>query len=473
MKKLINLFIPNSKNNYHPYLIRKSSLAIYLLLIIIFNLGFSIWGTNTVQAQVSSSVLYELHNQERLKSGLTQLSINSDLVESATKKAEVMLELDCWSHYCPSDTTPWVYFDQSGYKYIFAGENLAEGFDNNENVISAWLNSPTHRDNMLKPEFSEIGIGFAYGDFQGKRNNTIIVVHFGSRTVQPEELPVTNDNNIGNQIQITNPKNNLITNNNNFNIEGIAPDFSLVTINSNNQEIGRVNAEGGIFTYRAPQPYNDGLHQFSAQAFTNNGTFLGLSNKVNVTIDTIAPQIVQNSLKVEAISIGDSNKAIISLIIEGNPQEVKTSIANITFSKTSVNTWDAEIEVSVLQQIESFELSAIDNAQNKDTVNIFTNQLLPQIQVKNEEVSALELENNEQDLIITNFVNGDLQFQFNIFFAIFLLSLFGIDYYFLASTGLTAIKRSKSHLHFGIIILLLFVAFLGGLGGKVLTGLQI
>jgi len=175
-----NLIIPNSNNNYHPYLLRTGFLSLTVTLIFIGNILFSALGLVTINAYVDSSSIYRLHNQERMNNSLNELTVNPLLVESATKKAEAMMKSDCWSHYCPDGKSPWDFFDTAGYDYIYAGENLGEGFSENETLMSAWMNSPTHRENVLNYKFSEIGIGFATGDYQGIQNNTIVVVHFGS-----------------------------------------------------------------------------------------------------------------------------------------------------------------------------------------------------------------------------------------------------------------------------------------------------
>ena len=183
-----NYLIPNSSNNYHPYLLRQRFLSITVIFIIISNLLFSALGLVTINASIDSNSIYNLQNQERLKYSLSELTVNPLLVESATQKAEAMLLSDCWSHYCPDGKSPWDFFDNVGYDYIYAGENLGEGFSENEMLMSAWMNSPTHRENILNSKFTEVGIGFAKGDYQGIKNNIIVVVHFGSTSEHNEAI---------------------------------------------------------------------------------------------------------------------------------------------------------------------------------------------------------------------------------------------------------------------------------------------
>ena len=197
-----NLFIPNKKNHYRPFFLRTGFLSIVVLFTIIGNILFSAFGVVKINAYIDFDNIYALHNSERIKKSLKELTINQLLINSATNKAEAMLASDCWSHYCPDGKSPWDFFKAAGYEYIYAGENLGEGFTTNEALMSAWMNSPTHRSNILNGEFDEIGIGFAKGNYQGIKDNIIVVVHFGkSDSVQADsnqviDKPVVNNDNI-------------------------------------------------------------------------------------------------------------------------------------------------------------------------------------------------------------------------------------------------------------------------------------
>lgn len=126
------------------------------------------------------SRLIELTNIERSKAGLKALTYNSDLHEAALAKATNMLADDYFEHIAPSGKTPWNFIDAAGYRYIKAGENLAIDFTTVDGPVPAWMASPTHRANVLKPEYKEIGIAQVTGEFQG-RQTTIVVQMFGAR----------------------------------------------------------------------------------------------------------------------------------------------------------------------------------------------------------------------------------------------------------------------------------------------------
>jgi len=80
-----------------------------------------------------------------------------------------------FSHTSPDGTKPWHLFKILGYKYTYAGENLAEGFKTASETEKAWIESSEHRTNILNPYFKDVGIGIAEGV-----NGLIIVQEFGS-----------------------------------------------------------------------------------------------------------------------------------------------------------------------------------------------------------------------------------------------------------------------------------------------------
>ena len=99
--------LPSSKNNYTPLLLHRSALVIYVVVIFLFNIVVGQLQISSVYADVDASALYGLHNSTRSSNGLPTLSINQQLVTSATNKAKAMLDSDCWDHYCPPGTSPW------------------------------------------------------------------------------------------------------------------------------------------------------------------------------------------------------------------------------------------------------------------------------------------------------------------------------------------------------------------------------
>ena|SRR5258708_2523264 len=91
-----------------------------------------------------------------------------------------MLAKGYWAHVAPDGTEPWAFFVAANYNYKYAGENLARDFGDPASAVNAWMASPTHRANILSPNYKETGIGVVEGSLAGA-DTTIIVQFFGTR----------------------------------------------------------------------------------------------------------------------------------------------------------------------------------------------------------------------------------------------------------------------------------------------------
>lgn len=139
-------------------------------------------------AAVIASVLVDLANDDREDRGLGTLTVNPALVSAAQAKANDMAEKSYFAHTSPDGTTSWQWFKDAGYVYAYAGENLAVDFSDSEDVSRAWMNSPTHRANVLGENFTEIGIATAVGTYKG-HTATFVVQMFG-RPAQSAQVAV-------------------------------------------------------------------------------------------------------------------------------------------------------------------------------------------------------------------------------------------------------------------------------------------
>ncbi len=123
-------------------------------------------------AAVDSNTLMNLINQERTNRNLVSLFTHKALLGAATQKSQDMIDRDYFAHVDPDGNYVWPKIVASGYSpYRILGENLAVDFSTSEGIIQAWLDSPTHRANLLHPEFVDQGLTALYGDFQGRYTN--------------------------------------------------------------------------------------------------------------------------------------------------------------------------------------------------------------------------------------------------------------------------------------------------------------
>ncbi len=137
----------------------------------------------TASAAVSTQAVLNLTNSTRTQSGLAPLTSNSQLAQAAVLKAQDMLAKDYFAHTSPEGLNSWHWFKKVGYNYKTAGENLAIDFVDSNSVFSAWMASPSHRANILDPDFAEIGIAIINGEFSGS-NTTVVVQMFGAKAGQ-------------------------------------------------------------------------------------------------------------------------------------------------------------------------------------------------------------------------------------------------------------------------------------------------
>lgn len=193
-------FIPSEHNSYRAHSVQINMLSAYLFVAIMLvfvnkQTGFF---TNVlgVATDITATKLMEYTNSERQKAGLPVLTENPQLNEAAQKKAANMLQQDYWAHFGPNGESPWDFIKQSGYQYEYAGENLAKNFLFSQNVVEAWMNSPTHRENILRKDYREVGFAVVNGMLNGEET-TLVVQMFGSpvnaSVIQKEETTPVED----------------------------------------------------------------------------------------------------------------------------------------------------------------------------------------------------------------------------------------------------------------------------------------
>lgn len=179
-----NWFIPHKDTHKKAHLLSWEGLVIYILIFILLQVGLSIIsytkpGILGISGSIDQKRLIELTNTERQKAGLPQVSENDALDKAAALKAQNMFTENYWSHFAPSGKTPWDFILGSGYRFTYAGENLAKNFYKSDDIVTAWMASPTHRDNLLNPKYKDMGIAVVDGVLNGQKT-TLIVQMFGT-----------------------------------------------------------------------------------------------------------------------------------------------------------------------------------------------------------------------------------------------------------------------------------------------------
>lgn len=191
-----HLFVPHDGNNYRAKVLHVDFLSYYLIFVLFFSFGFKLINNASgdvlgYATDITTDKLLQLTNDVRSQNQLTPLSFNQQLTAAAQKKASDMFAKNYWSHYGPDGATPWDFILSSGYKYEFAGENLAKNFLFSQGVVDAWMASPSHKENILRNDYTEVGFAIVNGVLNGEET-TLVVQMFGkpmSSTVAREPLP--------------------------------------------------------------------------------------------------------------------------------------------------------------------------------------------------------------------------------------------------------------------------------------------
>ena len=167
-------------------------LGMVLLTFLASNMWALLWqGSDWLVATILPATVIDLTNSERERSAASTLRRNEQLDAAAQQKAEHMAAEGYFAHYSPDGVTPWHWFAESGYEYVHAGENLAVHFTDSRSMVQAWMDSPTHRDNIVNEQFTEIGVGTARGRYQGYET-TFVVQLFGTPAApRPESVELS------------------------------------------------------------------------------------------------------------------------------------------------------------------------------------------------------------------------------------------------------------------------------------------
>lgn len=201
---ITGIFLPHQHNNFKAKLLHKLSLLAFIGLFLMAQSAISLTsqlkpGVLGYASFISTAKVVELTNLERSKAGLSDLKINPELSQAAKSKAADMIKRGYWSHNTPDGKEPWIFISQSGYSYLHAGENLARDYPSAESAVSAWMNSGSHRANMLNPNYQDIGVAVVEGKIKGVET-TFIVQMFGKPQTSKSKIASTQTNRESQQV---------------------------------------------------------------------------------------------------------------------------------------------------------------------------------------------------------------------------------------------------------------------------------
>lgn len=121
--------------------------------------------------EYGSDPMIQMVNEDRQKAGLNLLIQSNPLMLSASMKACDMVKNDYWAHFSPSGKSPWDFMAEAGYHGHYVGENICR-IGNDKDCEIAFINSPSHKQNILGVHYTDVGIG---------RCGNFTVQHFGNQ----------------------------------------------------------------------------------------------------------------------------------------------------------------------------------------------------------------------------------------------------------------------------------------------------
>ena len=178
------ILVPHKGNGFRPHLIRVHGLVAVLVIALLAQTVYSFTTTGNFQVLGRSSNIQTFDlltdtNNQRAAENLGELQLNDRLSQAAFLKAQDMLANNYWAHTSPSGVAPWKWFGDAGYNYSVAGENLAKNYPTSDATVAAWMNSPSHRENIMNEKYVDIGFAIVDGTLDG-RATTLVVAFYGA-----------------------------------------------------------------------------------------------------------------------------------------------------------------------------------------------------------------------------------------------------------------------------------------------------
>ncbi len=173
-------FVPKKENQYRPHLIRRYGLLLIISVAIALQFGYNFTKTGSVLGRVvniTPAGLLAATNDQRAKEGLPGLRKSERLSQAAMLKANDIIQNQYWDHTSPSGVEPWQWIQKTNYTYSEAGENLARDFSTADGTVAGWMASEKHRENMLKPSYSDVGFAVTNGELNGKPTTIVVALY--------------------------------------------------------------------------------------------------------------------------------------------------------------------------------------------------------------------------------------------------------------------------------------------------------
>lgn len=132
-----------------------------------------------ISSEITPQSVITLMNHYRSLNQLPPLQSEERIMKAAEDRMRDMEELGYWSHEPPDGRSPFFWLKYRSYRFTRAGENLARGFETADLLVTSWMDSSGHRENILGAEYHHVGVAVIDGATTGRYPGKSVVVLFG------------------------------------------------------------------------------------------------------------------------------------------------------------------------------------------------------------------------------------------------------------------------------------------------------
>lgn len=184
------------EESYQPGILKPRVIIFFISFFLALKIFGLLWqsAVPTSASDLTVDNISSAINRERSLRDLVTLNYNGLLAGAAQSKSEDMIARKYFAHVDPDGHYIWDKIIANGYTpYLQLGENLAIEFFSTDSLVLAWMNSPTHRANILQDGFRDQGMGVSFGDSALGQYNSAITNTFGTlllkRAAPPAPAP--------------------------------------------------------------------------------------------------------------------------------------------------------------------------------------------------------------------------------------------------------------------------------------------
>jgi len=183
-----DFLVPTESNQYLPHSLSPATFVVYFVLTIALILSPAYvrqlqLATLENTPSFTGEEIVRLVNASRTALSLPALKVNPTLIDVASNKGSDIFTKQYFAHVSPENKTPWDFLRAKNYTYTLAGENLAMDYPTASEAHTGFMNSPTHRANILNPLYTEVGVAVIQGTFNGQ-SSILVVEYFGRPKVK-------------------------------------------------------------------------------------------------------------------------------------------------------------------------------------------------------------------------------------------------------------------------------------------------